>query len=221
MIKQNKTITSLSVGFRIEDDGALLVADALKANNTLKHLSITGTYTNKGVMAIGKALENNTTLKSLTLSSKSSSTGMCALAESLKSTKIKELNVIQEIGDSGALALADLTEVSETLQIIRISESNEASKPFGDDATKALARAIVTNNNINVFTVNGGFGEVGANELAQVPRNAKTVTCMVIESSKLLLEASKRYNEMAAKHTRLNKAIKSNKQKYDSSGNND
>ena len=116
--------------------GVTYIADALKSNRTLYYLCLTSTACgDKGVVSLANMLCCNETLTTLTLSN---------------FDDVKEGNSnYNEVGDDGAVALADALQVNNSLKLLHFRDNGITNKGF-----KYFGKALLKNTNLEELCVN-------------------------------------------------------------------
>ena len=150
-LKINKTLTRLNIGNNnLYDHGVELLAEALKINLTILELYL---YNNlikiEGVIPLAEALKVNTTLTLLDLTSNGfGNEGIKVITKALITNKILKTlvlcnitsNYLYHIDNDGAIALADLLKINQTLTNLNLRWNN-----IKNEGAIALSEALETN----------------------------------------------------------------------------
>ncbi|CAF3376824.1 unnamed protein product [Rotaria socialis] len=171
------TITELNLSNNeIGDIGAQYLAHALRDNKTLTLLDLSGNEIgNTGAQHFATALQKNQTLTILNLeSNRVQDDGMKYLAKVLENNKtLKRLDLEKNPSDSYAFVSAAFQIQNDPIH----STIYLQSKKIGDDEVRFLADALggTETKFIALYLSNNEIGDVGAECLARVLQNNKTL----------------------------------------------
>ena len=186
------TLTTLDLSYNnIGDEGAKVIADALKGNKTLTTLDLSHNNIEvEGTKALAEALKDNKTLTTLNLShNEIGDEGAKAIAEALRiNTTLTTLNLrISKIGDKGAKDIAEALKENQTLISMDLKSNN-----IGDEGAKALADALRINTTLttlNLFST--GVGAEGAKAIAEALKANETLTTLDLVENHIGAEGAK------------------------------
>ena len=162
ILAEDASIDNLDLGSNgIGDDGAIVIAEALKAKSNLPSeagkvgslimLQLSSNkIKDKGAIAIASALEVNTSLDTFELNNNQiENNGAIALANALKLNKsLKSIDLASNrIKDDGAKAIADALEVNSTLTKLYLN-SNQITEQY----IKKISDLIDENKNVSLIS---------------------------------------------------------------------
>jgi hypothetical protein len=182
----NTHVTTLRLGNKIGNAGAIMLAEMLEHNITLEVLDLSdnASISAQGIKSLAKALEKNKTLKSLNLSGTNIKQQACeALGKMLKANTTLKMLVIDgtgfhKFGDNGVKALKAGLELNTSLTELSIAYNGITS--VGADS---LARILENNSTIKTFNVSGNcFGPAGMLPLMKMLLVNETLTKVNISS---------------------------------------
>ena len=136
----------------IGDEGAIILAEALKYNTSITSIDLASTrMCDEGLIALSEALKVNKSIESINLSSNTFCyKGVMALAEALKSnSSITSIDLHnnsyisgdpEDYRDEGLIALSEALRINKTIQSI-----NLISNEIGNEGAIALAEDFETN----------------------------------------------------------------------------
>eukprot|EP00985_Skeletonema_marinoi_P029982 scaffold29926_cov138-Skeletonema_marinoi.AAC.4 len=180
----------------IDDEGLVVLADALKENTTLTTLDLAENEIEKeGAIALADALKVNTTLTTLDLErneirwihkkERMGDEGAIALADALKeNTTLTTLGLKNnEIGNEGAIALADALKVNTTLTTLHLGLKHNH---IGNEGAIALADALKENTALTTLGLERNeIGKEGAIALADALKKNATLTTLNLERNQI------------------------------------
>jgi Ran GTPase-activating protein (RanGAP) involved in mRNA processing and transport len=166
-LKINKRLTELRLHSDIDDEGAIVLADALRSNTSLTEVDL---YNNRigdrGVAAIGEALMVNASLIRLYLHKNNiGDEGVKSLAMALYvNTSLTDLYLSYNgIRDTGVVAVGEALKANTSLSCLDLS-----CNIIGDAGTTALGEALKTNTTLSRLDLDSTrIGHGGAASLGE------------------------------------------------------
>ena len=166
-IAKSETLLHLNLSSnQIGVEGAHALAEALEVNRSLQSLYLTNNQVgDEGAIALAKVLkEKNQILHKLCLEGNAvGDLGAASLAELVK--KLRYLNLrLNEIGDMGAIALANALEQHPKLHYLNLERNL-----IGDEGAMALAHALEKTDSLKTLNLEvNQVGDAGAVALSQI-----------------------------------------------------
>jgi Ran GTPase-activating protein (RanGAP) involved in mRNA processing and transport len=171
IIKLNKMIKRIDMSVGMGDEGAEVIAGAIKENKTLSYISMYHcSIGDKGAKQIADALSVNSSITGVDLG-------------------------INNICDEGAGAIAEMIKKDHKIVVLNLNRNRH----IGNDAMKEISEALLMNTTMKTFRAQDSLiGDEGAKYLAKVIRLNKTIKYIDIagnsigdEGAKLIAEALK------------------------------
>ena len=182
-LRDNASVTALTLNDHIGVAGATQLAACLRTNTTLTSLHLAGSgLGDEGAAQLAQGLGVNTTLTSLRLIFCGFGVaGATRLAECLRVNKtlsLLHLSLIS-IGDEGAAQLAEGLRVNTTLKTLSL-----VLNEIGAAGISQLAECLRGNTGLTTFhTVGNNIGNAGVTQLAACLRVNTTVTTLVLQNT--------------------------------------
>jgi Ran GTPase-activating protein (RanGAP) involved in mRNA processing and transport len=153
-LSTNSSVTSLFLSLKESDsEGLLAMGRVLQINTTLSDVFLDGgRFTEDNVTAIADAIASNASLRTLSLKSQTIE-GDCshAIVSALRRNgTLTDLTLVGNIGDTGAVALAEWLRDNSTITEIDVTYSN-----IGLEGARAFAEALRVNNTLRSLYIYG------------------------------------------------------------------
>ena len=205
VFQNDKTLPELYLrGNNIRDDGAKVIADALKDNTTLTTLDLGRNHIGvDGAKALGEALKKNTTLTTLVLSlNRIGVEGATAIVNALKdNTTLTVLGLGgNQIRDDGAIAIAEALKQNSTLTSLYLGGNN-----IGAAGAIAIAEALQYNKTLTSLYLNSNeIGAAGAIAIAEALEHNTTLTSLYLGGNNIGAAINEHINEKIERNKLVN-----------------
>lgn len=204
-IKESKTGECLYLTENgLNDNEAVVVADALQSNKSLKRFAAFGNrFGEIGGLAFVKVLQANTNLRELGLSSNIiGDKAVIAIAEALASNStLRELRLSNTgVGDISAVALANALKTNISLSVLRLDRNQ--IKHIG---AIALADTIATHNKTiqSLWLNSNHFGDEGGKAFVRMIEVNSSLKCLMMDNNELTNELG----QMMIKAVKANRTL--------------
>jgi len=185
---KNKTLEYLSLrNNNISDEGIKYLADVMAVSKTLKYFDLYMNYvSNKGAKCLADALKVNKTLVKLDMrDNRIGSKGVKYFADALKENKSLEkllLSNNNNIGDEGAMYLAGMITVNETLQWIDLDNIH-----IGNKGAESIAASLLVNSGIRTINLKcNNIGSKGAEKLSEAYVNNHNINTLNLSGNEMI-----------------------------------
>ncbi|CAK9039960.1 unnamed protein product, partial [Durusdinium trenchii] len=214
ILVENKGVDSIT--FFCEQNGdeeVKALAAALKENRQVTSVYLNqGGFGDAGAEALAEMLHQNRTIKKIVLSSNRITTvGAKALLEALRVNKVV---TYISLNDNGEISKEVRTEIWEivTANVVAayvltlnesVTEINLRCKEFGAEGMKVLTAALKENKQVTKINLERCIGDVGAQALAEMLHQNRTIKKIVLSSNRITTVGAKALLEAL----RVNKVV--------------
>ena len=172
-------------GIDLKDEGAAILACALKANRTITILHLnSNNVRDGGAVALAQALKANRAITDLDLNSNNiGDEGAIAMADALKANRALTVLSLHSnnIGDEGAVALAEALKANRAVTQLDLHSNN-----IGDGGAVAFAQALKANRAVTQLDLHSNnIGDGGSVSLAEALKVNAAVTQLDLHSNNI------------------------------------
>jgi Ran GTPase-activating protein (RanGAP) involved in mRNA processing and transport len=198
VLKTNQTLTSLDIVSGMDDDGCILIANALIINRNLEKLNLSrNEITFTGCKAVGEMLKTNRTLKHLNICRNNlRDKGIKFICDAVMiNPTLCHLDIYQtNMSTDGCALVAEMLRVNRTLTLIDIGDNN-----ITDDDITVIANALKHNNTLKELDVKWNkITEQGALALIDTLKTNSTLKTIKLQFNKMPDDVKVQINQKAS-----------------------
>jgi hypothetical protein len=198
VLKTNQTLTSLDILSGMDDDGCVLIANALIINHSLEKLNLSrNEITSTGCKAIGEMLKTNRTLKYLNICRNNlRDKGIKFICDAVMiNPTLCHLDIYQtKMSSNGCALVAEMLRVNRTLTLIDIGDNN-----ISDNDITVIADALKYNNTLNELDVKwNNITERGALALIDTLKTNRTLKTIKLQFNSMPDDVKVQINQKAS-----------------------